>query len=103
MMEQQHTLKILQQNVRKSRPTMIELFEESEIIEYDIIALQEPWRRSDCNTTYHPAKSHFELLYLNSSQTRVCVYINKKIALASWNTTYHSPDLSTLHLKMLDA
>lgn len=103
MTEQQHTLKILQQNVRKSRSTMIEIFAEPKTLEFDIIAFQEPWRRSDCNTTYHPAKDHYELLYSNDPRTRVCMYISKNIALASWNVTHHSFDLSTLSLKTLDA
>lgn len=101
--QQQHTLRLLQQNVKKSRPTMIELFTKPETLEYGIIALQEPWRKLDCNTTYHPAKDHFELPYLNDKHIRVCMYISKKIDLASWSITNHSSDLSTLHLRVKDA
>ena len=102
MVGQKETLKILQQNTRKSYDVMVQLFEDKETKEYDIIAIQEPWRRSECNTTYHSDKSHFELLYLNNETTRVCYYVNKRLALSSWSITNHSSDLATLHLKATD-
>ena len=82
MTEQRHILKILQQNVKKSRPTMIKIFAEPKTLEFDIIALQKPWRRSNCNITYYPAKNYYELLYFNNPYTRICMYVSKKIALA---------------------
>ena len=78
---------------------MVQLFEDAETKEYDVIAIQEPWRRNDCNTTYHPDKGHFELLYLNDETTRTCYHANKDLALSSWSVTNHSLDLTTLHYR----
>ena len=99
----QDKLTILQYNTRKSRKeVMISLFENEHIKEVDIIALQEPWRNPWKNTTYHPLKSLFELVYEDGKNTRVCFYINKSIALASWSFTHHSPDVCSLHLRTFD-
>ncbi len=99
----QDKLTILQYNRRNSRKeVMIPLFESEHIEEVDIIALQEPWRNPWKNTTYHPLKSLFELVYEDGKNTRVCFYINKSIALASRSFTHHSPDVCSLHLRTLD-
>ena len=78
---------------------MIPLFKDDKVYTIDIIALQEPWRNQKDRTTYHPLKDRFDLVYIEDNKTRVCFYINKKIDLASWTYTHHSPDLCTLHLK----
>lgn len=67
--------------------------------DFDLIALQEPWRNTYQNTTFHPRKDVFELAYMDDLLTRVCFYINKKIALASWTVKFHLPDLCTLRIK----
>lgn len=54
------TLSILQYNTRKSRNiVMIPLFQNENILDIDIIALQEPWRNTRDQTTYHPRKDAF--------------------------------------------
>lgn len=50
----QHTLKIWQQNVRKSYPSMLEIFAVEENLKFDIIAIQELWRNNQYNSTYNP-------------------------------------------------
>lgn len=67
---------------------------------FDVIAIQEPWRNSKLLIIYHPHKDQFHLAYLENASTRVCFYINKKIAQAEWYVTNHSPDLCTLHLQI---
>ena len=97
------TLSILQYNTRKSRNiVMVPLFQSENILNIDIIALQEPWRNTRDQTTYHPRKDAFHLIYPESNKARVCFFINKKIEQSSWTYTVHSPDVITLHFKLPD-
>lgn len=58
---------------------LADLFQKPGISRYDILAIQEPWRNPFIDTTYHPLKSQFHLLYLADPMTRVCLFINKRI------------------------
>ena len=103
MQENPRTLRILQYNVRKSYgQVMAPLFNQKMIDSFDIIALQEPWRNTHQNTTYHPRKDVYELSYMDHGRTRVCWYINKRLSLVSWTVANHSPDLSTMCLQTKD-
>ena len=95
-------LRIIQYNCRKQKPIMVELLNHNRIRDIDILAIQEPWQRSDINLTHNADKEAFHLIYPNSDSTRVCFFLNKRIALSSWYCTDHSPDLSTLHIKSID-
>ena len=64
---------------------------------YDIIAIQEPWGNKFQQTTYNPIKDRFDLLYQEHDQTRVCFFVNKRLA-GRWIHTSHTPDLATLKL-----
>jgi ribonuclease HI len=90
-------LRILQYNVWKSRDVvLVSLFQNPRILEYDILAIQEPWRNPFIATSYHPLKAHFQLTYLEDTATRVCFYINKRIDPSSWNVTHISKDIIAL-------
>ncbi len=94
-------LSILQYNTRKSRNiVMVPLFQNNNILNIDIIALQEPWRNTRDQTTYHPRKDAFHLVYPESDKTRVCFFVNKKIEQSIWTFTVHSPDVISLHIKL---
>ena len=87
-------LRILQYNVQKSRDIVLaSLFEDPKVLEYDILAIQEPWRNPFRATTYHPLKAHYNLTYLAETTTRVCFYIHKRINPGSWNVQYISKDI----------
>ena len=97
------TLQILQYNVGKRRTVMLDLFSNDEINNIDIIAIQEPWRNSETGLISNMDKGHFELVYpMNNSRARVCFFINKEAALASWQYKTHSNDLSTVTVKTTD-
>ena len=74
-------------------------------MKYGIIAVQEPWAGNPYqHTTHNPVKNVFHLLYPPETgeqelPPRVCMFVNKDIASASWKVTFHSPDLMTLHLE----
>lgn len=98
-----NTLSILQYNTKKSRNiVMIPLFQNDNILDIDIIALQEPWRNTRDQTTHHPQKDSFHLLYLESNKARACFFINEKIDQSTWTYTTDGPDLISLHLKLPD-
>lgn len=102
-MTRQSTLSILQYNVRKSRDqVMAALLRDRKIINYDVLAIQEPWRNPFMNTTHHPIPQYFELAYYDHKKTRVCFFVNKRIETKRWSVTHHTPDLSTLQLRWGD-
>jgi exonuclease III len=96
-MNNKPTLLILQYNVMRSRnKVMASLLRDDRIRDFDVIALQEPWKNSQYNTTHNPNSRLFELVYLDDAGTRTCFFVSKRIPTAQWTVTHHSPDLSTL-------
>lgn len=98
MVEHQE-LRILQYNVRKSRDVVLaSLFQNSRVLNYDILAIQEPWRNPFIETSYHPLKAHFQLTYLAEPGTRVCLYISKRMNPATWSVSFISKDIISLQV-----
>jgi hypothetical protein len=98
-MTERTQLHILQYNVWKSRDIVLAgLFNDARILEYDVIAIQEPWRNPFKNTTYHPLKTQFSLTYLDDPATRVCFYVSSRIDPGTWTVTYISRDIIRLNL-----
>jgi hypothetical protein len=92
-------LRILQYNVQKSRDVVLaSLFQDARVLEYDILAIQEPWRNPFIATSYHPLKTHYQLTYMNDTSTRVCFYINKRIDPSTWRVSFISTDIITLKI-----
>ncbi|RDL32701.1 uncharacterized protein BP5553_09157 [Venustampulla echinocandica] len=92
-------LRILQYNVHKSRDVVLaSLFSDEKVLEYDILAIQEPWRNPFTATTYHPLKTHYQLTYCDDAETRVCFYINKRIDPSTWNVQHVSKDITSLEM-----
>jgi YD repeat-containing protein len=95
-------IKILQYNVMKSRDVvMATLLRDPRIQEYDILALQEPWRNPFISTTHNPIAQYFHLCFPNDSReapARVCFFVNKRIDPNRWRFTQHTRDLSTLEI-----
>jgi hypothetical protein len=96
------TFNILQYNVRNDRvTTMIPLLADSRIKDFDIIAIQEPWRNPSGPTTLSSSQSGFHLLYRPGGDTRVCFYVNEKINPNSWEVNYPSADMISLTMQVL--
>ncbi|KAJ6436234.1 reverse transcriptase [Purpureocillium lavendulum] len=102
-MTTKNTLTILQYNVRKSKDTvMATLLRDPRIREYDILAIQEPWKNAFSETTHHPAKALFHLCYPATEEgepTRVCFFINKQLDHSKWHFKNAGKDLCTLILE----
>lgn len=87
-------LRILQHNVSKPKDVALaSLFQNSNVLEYDVLAIQEPWRNPFMATSYHPLKTYFHLAYLADDMTRVCLYINKRIDSSTWTILFIAPDI----------
>jgi len=90
-------LRILQYNANKSKDkVLIGLLQDSRTAEYDIIAIQEPYRNPYDSAAYNPHNSPFHLIDYKKAGSRVNTYVNKKLPLR----TFHSKDLLsiTLHI-----
>jgi hypothetical protein len=103
-MNQYNTLSILQYNVRKSRDAvMATLLRDPQIVEYDILAIQEPWRNPYTATTHHPAKHIFHLCYPTATgegPARVCFFINKRLDQSKWRFQERTGDVCSLILDL---
>src|SRR6266516_7636772 len=96
-----YSFRILQYNVNKSKnKVMAPLLRDSGIAQYDVIAIQEPWRNTHNWATYSPGDSGFRPVDLRKYQSRVCCFVNKKISTDSWSETFHSDDLVTITLRL---
>jgi hypothetical protein len=94
-------LRILQYNVQKSRDVVLaSLFQNPRVLEYDILAIQEPWRNpfKKIATSYHPLKAHFQLMYSPDAVTRVCLYVNKRVDPGTWSVSFISKDIISLKI-----
>lgn len=93
-------LRVLQYNVQRSRDVVLaSLFRDSRVLEYDILAMQEPWRNPFISTSSHPLKTHFQLIYPDDDATWVCFYINKRIDPSIWTVSHLSKDISSLTIR----
>ena len=100
-MRDTNTLTILQYNVRKSaKGTLIPLLADEKTKNFDIIAIQEPWKNPTTALLLNPYQSGFHLLYKSGGDTRVCFYINEKIDPESWDVEYPTEDLCTLNIEI---
>ena len=99
-MNRHNKLNILQYNVRKSRDmVMASLLRDSNIHEFDVIAIQEPWKNPYTATTHHPAKDKFHLCYPTAhteGTARVCFFISKRIDKARWRFKERTRDICTI-------
>lgn len=92
-------LTILQYNIKNDRVgTMIPLLANIYIQDYNIIAIQEPWRSFLVPTTLNSHQSGFHLLYCPRGNIKVCFYVNKSIDPETWKVDFSSPDISTLKI-----
>src|SRR5919108_393181 len=95
-----HTFRTLQYNVNKSKDKVMASFLLDPLTaEYDVIAIQEPWRNNFNHATFNPQNSMFHVCDSKALTSRVCCYINKRISTDSWRATYHSEDLMSITLE----
>jgi exonuclease III len=82
--DEKYTIRILQYNVNKSRNKVLAgLMENLKRKNFDIIAIQEPWRNTYNYATYNPRTSDFHLVNKKQAESRVSIYVNKEISIGS--------------------
>ncbi|KAL5371116.1 hypothetical protein PMIN02_013118 [Paraphaeosphaeria minitans] len=98
------TISILQYNVRKSKDmVMASLLRDPKTHEYDILAIQEPWKNPFMATTHHPAKDVFDLYCPGGTEdgpTRVCFFVNRRIDASRVQFQEHTRDLCSVTLRL---
>jgi hypothetical protein len=102
-MKERQQLSILQYNVRKAKDTvMATLLRDTRVVDFDVLAIQEPWRNPFISTTHHPAKDIFHLCYPIGNEeagpARVCFFVNKRLDHSRWKFEQHTRDLCTLRI-----
>jgi hypothetical protein len=71
-------------------------------MEYDILAIQEPWKNPFMSTTHHPAKDRFHLCYsatIENGPARVCFFVNKRLDNTTWQFESYTKDACSLHIQ----
>ena len=100
-----NTLSILQYNVMKSKDiVMATLLRDQNILEYDILAIQEPWRNPFMSTTHNPVPESFHLIFPQDTRdtlARVCFFINKRLNEITWRVKEHTRDIYTLIIECI--
>lgn len=82
---------------------MILLFESYWDQEIDILELQEHWQDLWQAITFHPLKRLLEFVFDDkSNDTKVYLFVNKRLKLSDKSFTYNTPDLCTIYLKVWD-
>jgi hypothetical protein len=98
-MKNTNVLIILQYNVRNERiRTMISLFADKNIQNYDVIAIQKSWRNLFASISLSNNQNDFHLLYRSRDDIRICFYVNDQIDIESWKIEYFTIDLSVLKM-----
>ncbi|KAL9035785.1 MAG: hypothetical protein Q9180_004667, partial [Flavoplaca navasiana] len=73
------------------------------IEQWDIIAIQEPWKNPFQDTTHHPANDRFTLLYPDpgevEGETRVCFFLNGRIDKSQLSYEFTSRDIGTITIQ----
>jgi exonuclease III len=93
------SVKILQYNVNKSKNKVLAgLLADPRVREFDIIAVQEPWRNPYNLTAYSTRDSGFHLVDIRDKDSRVSTYVNKRISIDSWSEISYSPDAQLITL-----
>jgi exonuclease III len=95
-----NSLRILQYNINHGKDaTLVPLLRDTSVQDFDVLAVQEPWRNPFMNTSYNPSTSTFHLSYPPKPLARVCFYVNKRIDPSSWSVITHNEDLQTLTIR----
>ena len=84
---------------------MASLLRDPGTYDFDIIAIQEPWKNPYTATTHHPAKDRFHLCYPTGDtegSARVCFFVNKKIDQTRWRFEERTRDICSIVIDQTD-
>lgn len=72
------------------------------IADFDILAIQEPWRNPFSATTHHPAKDCYPPDGTAGLPARECFFVNERLDHAAWQFASHGRDACTITMRDLD-
>ena len=95
----ENLLIILQYNIKNQKnSTIMSLFADPTVKNFDILAIQKPWRNVFVTTSYNSSSFDFHLTYHATENARVCFYVNIKIDSNTWKIKHHLNDFITFVL-----
>ncbi len=98
-MKNTNVLIILRYNVRNENiRTMISLFANKNIQNYDVIAIQKLWRNSFVSISLNNNQNDFHLLYKSKDDIKIYFYVNDQINIDNWKFEYFTIDFSVLKM-----
>lgn len=97
-MTEQSFLRILQYNIRKSLRIQEPFLIDSEVRKFDIVAIQEQGRNVSSLQTFNAAHNFFHLVENSSSQSRTCIYVNKRLRSDQWVAETVEPDICSIRI-----
>ena len=105
-MSRETYLSILKYNTRRSKDQVMASFlRDPKVLEYDVIAIQEPWRNPYTATTHNPIASRYHLMFPKDTReqpARVCFFISKRLDNTRWRFDDHCQDLGSLIINATD-
>jgi hypothetical protein len=81
---------------------MASFLRDPKVLEYDILAIQEPWRNQHMATTHNPVAQKYHLLFQKDTleqPARTCFFVNKRLDNTKWRFTDHSRDMGSLTIQ----
>jgi hypothetical protein len=98
-MKNTNVLIILQYNVRNEKVrTMISLFVDKNIQDYDVVAIQKFWRNFFASISLNNNQNDFHLLYKSKNDIKICFCVNDQINIESWKIEYFTIDFNVLKM-----
>src|ERR1700741_5392047 len=95
------SLKIAQYNVQKTYTVMAALLRDPKVLQYDVLAIQEPWLNArDRRRTHNPTQGHLAV-FINDKVDRplVCFFIRNTIDKSTTRVTGDGANFATLQIR----
>ncbi len=73
---------------------------DSRIKEYDLLTIQKSWRNVCVSTFYNSFNIDFHLFYEDTSNVKICFYVNTRLHVDHWSMNYVFDDVCTIRIKM---
>ncbi len=97
-MMKQSFLRILQYNIRKSLKIQESFLIDRAVREFDIVAIQKQDRNNNDLQSFNSAHNFFHLVKNSSSQSRTCIYVNKRLRLDQWIVETAESDICSIRI-----
>lgn len=92
---------VIQYNAARAWDTIATFLREPEIREARVIAIQEPWKNTQYDTTHNPVPATHQLLFphITNERQRVAIFMSREVDPSTWAHTVVSSDYQILKLR----